>query len=77
MRKLRNPIARKVCGALAFLSFLVMYGTAGGIERDRIGLASGFLLCLLFLALAALFTYLAGGFYGQEDDEQGGENDVP
>ena len=57
---------RAVFATLALLSFLLMLGTVGAMEHDTVPLLEGTIRSFVLLSLLALFTYLAGGFYGQQ-----------
>ncbi|GEM_PF-6876704 len=63
LRRVRKRITgRTVCGALAFLSFLFMYGSIGAIECGTASIARGTIQALFFAAAWVMFTYLAVGF---------------
>ena len=53
---------RRVCGVLAGVSALFLFGVVGGIEQDLMPLGTGTLYMALGVATTALFTWLAGGF---------------
>lgn len=47
-------------GALAWVSFLLVLGIGGGVERDTIALGAGFLMMTASMCAATLFAWLAG-----------------
>ena len=68
-RRARAGMLRKrVCAAIAFISFFLALGSAGALEQDSIGLAQAAMQLALFLGMTALFSWLAGGFDYEETD---------
>lgn len=68
---------KKIFSALAFHSFLLMYGSVGGMESGSIAVLPGTILSVVFLVLLALFTYLAGEAAITKIDHEGGkENEI-
>ena len=65
--KRRELRKRRVCGAIAFVSFFLLLGSAGALENDSITLAQGAVQILLTGGACALFTWLAGGFDYEEE----------
>ena len=56
------PNRKTVFGAIAFVMFLLMVGTAGAIENDAVPLLPGTIRLFAFLGLWAFFSDLAGAF---------------
>lgn len=57
---------RRVCGILAAVSAVFLFGTVGGLEHDTLPLGTGTIYMAVSMAATVLFTWLAGGF----DDEE-------
>lgn len=53
---------KKVFGALAFLSFFFLLGTAGAVEQGIISLGPGTVRMVVSLATFGLFCKLSGAF---------------
>ena len=60
-------LRKRICGAIAFVSFFLLLGSAGALENDSITLAQGAVQILLTGGACALFTWLAGGFDYEEE----------
>lgn len=62
---------KKIFGILAFLSFLFLLGSVGGVEQDTLSLGTGTIYMVIGLACFGLFTWLAGGFdpYTYHDED--------
>ena len=56
---------KKIFGVIAWIGFLGLIGTAGGMEQNLIGLGQAILYIALFLILFIGGIYLAGGFETQ------------
>lgn len=67
-REKRRELCKcRVCGAVAFVSFFLLLGSAGALENDSITLAQGIVQMLLTGGACALFAWLAGGFDYEEE----------
>ena len=53
---------KSVFGAIAFLSFFLVLGSVGAMERYTISFEQGTVQMFGFMASFALCAYLAGGF---------------
>lgn len=56
------PNRKTVFGVIAFVLFFLMLGAVGAVENDTVPLLPGAIRIFAFLALWALFSYLAGAF---------------
>ncbi len=61
-RRIRLAI-RNTAGALSFIAFLALIGTAGAIERDTVPLLEGTVRMFGFLFLWVGMLFLAGAFH--------------
>jgi len=62
VKRIKRRHLRTLSGTIAFILFLDILGTVGGIECDAIPLKEGMIRALVIMALWVLFAYLAGGF---------------
>ena len=63
---------KKVFGILAFLSFMMVFGTVGAIEQDMISLARGIVQGAIGLICMDVFCRFAGAYdpyYGVGEDD--------
>ena len=63
---------KKVFGILAFLSFMMVFGTVGAIEQDMISLTRGIVQGAISLICMDVFCRLAGAYdpyYGVGEDD--------
>ena len=63
---------KKVFGILAFLSFMMVFGTVGAIEQDMISLTRGIVQGAIGLICTDVFCRLAGAYdpyYGAGEDD--------
>ena len=63
----RRVALDRVFATLSLLSFLVMLGGAGGADCGTLTPGQSFLYSAAGLVGVIVFTYLAGGFYGQRN----------
>lgn len=61
---------KKVYGTVACISFLLLYGVAGGIEQHTMSIKKGTIIMFLLFAVWALFAWLAGVFYTKKEIAQ-------
>lgn len=62
MTKRQLRTFRRVCGALAVLSFFFLLGSAGALEQDMVTIPQAIVQMAVGLGAFALFAWLAGGF---------------
>lgn len=60
--KNRKETRQNLCGVAATISLLLLLGTIGGIETERIGILSGIGLSLLFIGAFAFFGWIGGAW---------------
>lgn len=60
VRRRKRRTLKSAWGTLAWVSFLLVLGIGGGVERDTIALDAGFLMMAASMCAAALFAWLAG-----------------
>lgn len=60
VRRRKRRTLKGAWGTLAWMSFLLVLGIGGGVERDTIALGAGFLMMAASMCAAALFAWLAG-----------------
>lgn len=63
---------KKVFGILAFLSFMMVFGTVGAIEQNMISITKGIVQSAIGLICMDVFCRLAGAYdpyYGEGEDD--------
>ena len=60
---------KSIFGAIAFVSFFLVLGSVGAMERYTISFEQGAVQMVGFMASFALCAYLAGGFKERSDEQ--------